>query len=250
MPAWRLANSGGSGDADWFGRRFLTARELVPAADFDTIIPMEFAEGITTELVDVVGVADATPSENDTGGVVTLAVGDAVVAHSAGRLQLTGAGSHVKSQQQPWYMAALVKFTQPLDVTQLAETDADMVGLWTDVDTRVALGVHGQGSGGNTTNWIGRVVNTGGASSSQVTGPALDDEESPVWHLFEAWNDGTAVHYSIDSQEFNTTIATSTVAATPAMLSMLTDRSATGDQALVNYEKAVLVVRSPTVGEP
>jgi hypothetical protein len=247
MGAWALKFRGG-GTNDWFLDRLTTAKLLRPDAGFDTIIGDDFGNTIDSELTDVVGTADATPSTNDNAGVVTVAVGDPVVATSSGRLAPTGAGSHVKALSTgEWYMAALVKITQPLDVLQLADTRADAVCLFGDADNFVSLGIFGIGSGGSTTNWVGAASLA--ASVSTTLGPPLDPEEAPVWHLFEAWNEpGVGVHLSIDSVEFPGTIASANVPGVSAMLSAVVQRTAVGDQALVNVDKYCAIVPSPTVG--
>ena len=249
MPAWALKAAAG-GTADWFLQRLAVARVIRPEVGFDTIIGDDFGGSILSELTDVVGTADATPSSNDSAGVVTLSVGDNVEALSTGRLALTGAGSHVKVlSSTPWYMAALVKITQPLDVTQLGDTRVDAVNLWGDSANWVAIGILGNASGGSVTNWVGSVDN--GGTITTTLGPALDGEESPVWHLFEAWIDADGdLHFAIDDQEFNSTIDAANVPSVSAMLSVFGQRSAVGDPALVNVDKYVAIVKSPTVGEP
>jgi len=247
MPGWALKTGGGGGSGDWFLDRLATARVLVPDAGFDTILGDDWGTGIISEQIVDAGTADATLSENDTAGVVVSSVGDAVEADNRARLQLTGSGSHVKQLNQgAWYVAALVKITQPLDVPQLGETEADAITLWNDENNRVGLGILGNASGGSTTRWVGYVDN--GAGFTTVLGPNLDGEESPVWHLFEAWFDGTDVHYSIDSQEFSTTISGAALPAVPARLAQYTIR-ADGDVALTNTDKYCVIVKSPTVGE-
>lgn len=251
MPAWALKGAGGSGTADWFLNQLAVARATLPDSGFDTIIGSDLGETITTELVDVVGVADATPSDNDTGGVVTIDVGDAAVAPCSARLALTGAGSHVKQMSVggAWFMASLVKITQPLDSPDVADTRADAVCLFGDADNQISLGIFGNFSGGSLTNWIG-VANQAGTRHTSI-GPALDAEESPVWHLFQAWIDPDGdLHFAIDSQEFNSTIDAADVPTLAAMLSILASRTATGDHALINVDKFAVFVKSPTVGEP
>lgn len=250
MPGWALKTAGGGGSADWFLVRLATARELRPDARFDTIIGDDFGGSILSELVDVVGVADADPSPDDNAGVVTLDVGDAVVAACSARLALTGAGSHVKAlSTSEWYAAALVKITQPLAAADVGDTRADAVCLFGDTDNFVSIGIYGLGSGGSTTNWVGTVDS--GASVTNVNGPALDPEEAPVWHLFEMWNEpGVGVHFAIDGQEFNDTIASADVPGLSAMLSQVVQRTAVGDHAIVNTDKYCVIVPSPTVGEP
>lgn len=249
MPAWALKTAGGGGNADWFLNQLAIARATLPDAGFDTIIGSDFGETITSELADVSGVADASPFDNVNGGVVVVEVGDNVTAPSSARLQLTGAGSHVQSLAGvPWFMAALVKYVAPLDTTQLGQTRADMVALWADVDNWVAMGVLAS-SGGSVTNWVGSVDNGGTIQTS--IGPALDGEESPVWHLHQAWIDPDGnLHFAIDGQEFNNTIAAANVPGNFAMLSPTVQRFAVGDAAAVLWDKIAVFVKSPTVGDP
>jgi hypothetical protein len=246
MPAWSLKN--GSGNAEWFLNQLAVARLVLPDAGLDTIIGEDFGDTITTEVADVLGTADAS-SAPENGGAVLLSVGDNVETDSSARLQLTGGPTHVKDLQlKPWFMSALVKITQPLDVPQLADTRADMVALWVNADNWVAIGILGGASGGSTARWVGSVSN--GVGISTALGPNLDPEEAPVWHLFQAWIKDGAVHYAIDGQEFLTTVDASNVPGFPATLSPTVRRSATGDPALVTYEKIAVFVASPTVGGP
>jgi len=248
MPAWSLKNKGGSGTGDWFLDRLATARVLLPDAGFDTILGDDFGGSINSQLLDVVGVASATPSETDTGGVVVLDVGDVATTPCSARLALTGSGSHVHGLGSNWYMAALVKITQPLDA-EVSNTRADAVCLFGDVDNQVSIGIFGNFSGGSPTNWIGVSNNAG--SRHAVLGPPLDSAESPVWHLFESWLDvTTGVHFAIDGQEFNDTIGPDDVGTTSARLSLVVQRTAVGDSAIVNVDKYCVIVPSPTVGEP
>jgi hypothetical protein len=250
MPAWALRGGDSATDGDWFAQRFARARTLLPLALFDTIIPVEFAETITTELVDVVGVADASPANDQPAGVVEVLVGDPAITPSQARLQLTGSGSHVRSLVGYWYAAGLVKYAGPLEVADLGDTGADMIALWFDDDNRVTLGVLGNASGGSTSNWVGRANNA--ASNTTTLGPALDPPEGPVWHLFEMWlNEAAAtLHFAIDGVEFGDTIALVDVPAQPAKLGPIVQRTAVGEVAEVLWDKLTVVVRSPTVGEP
>lgn len=251
MPAWALL-AGGAAAVEWFTARFIRARALARAAgiadadNFDTIIPEDFANTITSELVDVVGVADASPVSFYNGGVVEVTVGDGAVSPSSGRLQLTSPPSHVGSLSgKPWYIASLVRVIRPPDA-DLGDTSIDAVGLWGDNDNRVGLGVRGTASGGSTTNWVGYALS--GASETDVLGPALDPEESPVWHLFEAFFDGAELRFWLDGTAFDDPIDVSDLPAFPATLSMTVERTATGDQAAPNYDKACVIVASPRVG--
>lgn len=248
MVAWAMRIGSSATDGDWFARRFAHARALIRAADFDTVIPADFGETITCELVDVVGVADANPVSFYNGGVVEVPVGDAVIAPSRGRLQLTQPPSHVGLLSgKSWYVASLVRVIRPPDA-QIGATAIDAIGLWGDDNNRIGLGILGNASGGSTTNWVGYAVSA--ASFNTAIGPALDGEESPVWHLFEAWFDVGAglLSFAIDGVNFATTIAAADVPAVPATLSMITQRDAIGDEAIPNYDKACVVVASPAVG--
>ncbi len=247
MPSWSLKNGGGS-SADWFLNQLAVARLVLPDAQLDTIIGEEFGGTITSEVADQVGTASADDAVI-TGGVVTLSVGDAIVATSSARLQLTGSTTHVRDLSLvPWFLAALVKVTQPLDVTQLGQTRADAVALWADVGNYVALGIQGAASGGSTVQWVGS-VDVGG-SLFTVLGPNLDPAEAPVWHLFQSWPKAGRVHFAIDGQEFLTSIDAANLPALPGLLSPTVARFATGDPALVNYDKIAVFVASPTVGDP
>lgn len=253
MPAWALVTGGGDTDGDWFAQRFTRARALATAAgvssdaNFDTIIPAEFAETVTCELVDVVGVADANPETGYNGGVVGVTVGDAVEAPNSCRLQLTSPPSHVGSLSgKMWYIASLVRVMRPED-DNVGDSAMDAIGLWGDDNNRVGLGIMGNASGGSATNWVGYVVDD--SSFTTVLGPALDGEESPVWHLFEAWFIDDELHFAIDGEEFEDTIAAAALPAVAATLSMILERDTAGDPVAANYDKACVIVRSPVVGE-
>lgn len=247
MPAWSLLNGGTGGTADWFLNQLAVARRVLPDAGFDTIIGQDFGDTITTEISDAVGTVAADPADNVSGGAVLLSVGDNVATLSEARLQLTGAGSHVKDLSlTPWFMAALVKITQPLDGAQLAQTRADAVALWTDADNWVALGILGNASGGSTTKWVGSTDN--GASITTTLGPDLDPDEAAVWHLFQAWPASDGVHFAIDGAEFLSTIPLADLPPFAGMLSPTVQRTAVGDPALVTYDKIAVFVASPTVG--
>lgn len=249
MPAWGMRVDGGSLAGDWFAQRFARARALMPAADFDTVIPADFGETVTSELVDVAGVADASPVDGYSGGVIEVVTGDAVLFPSHSRLQLTGSPSHVGPSLvgRSWYIASLVRIIRPPD-GELSDTEADAIGLWLDDDNRIALGIVGSGSGGSTTNWIGLADADGSVETRE--GPALDGEESPVWHLFEAWFDvdDAEMSFAIDGVTFADTIAAEFLPATPGRLSMIFQRDAAGSTVAANIDKACVVVRSPTVG--
>jgi hypothetical protein len=254
MPAWSLkVTAGGAAAAEWFLTRFARARALMTAAgvaaadNFDTIIAEDFGQTVTSELVDVVGVADASPVSAYNGGVVAVTVGDAVVAPSSARLQLTSPPSHVQAlNERPWYVASLVRVIRPGD-DELGDTAIDAVGLWGDADNRIGLGVLGNASGGSITNWVGYAVKDAGFTT--VLGPALDPEESPVWHLFEAWFFDEELHFYIDGEEFASTLAADDVPGLPATLGMTIQRDDVGDVAAPNYDKVCAIVRSPRVGE-
>jgi hypothetical protein len=247
MPAWPLLNGGSGGTADWFLNQLAVARLVLPDAGLDTIIGADFGETITTEIADVVGTASVDAADNVSGGAITMSVGDNVAALSSARLQLTGAGSHVKDiSLTPWFLAALVKITQPLDVAQLAETRADAVALWTDADNWIAIGILGNASGGSTVRWVGSTDKA--ASVTTTLGPNLDPEEGGLWHLFQAWPAADGVHFAIDGQEFLATIPLADLPAFAGMLSPTVQRTAVGDPALVTYDKIAVFVASPTVG--
>lgn len=249
---WPGVAGGGAGAQDWFAERFARARTLLPGANFDTMILIEFAETVTSALVDVIGIADANPAADVSGGGVRFQVSedDSPAIPSQGRLELTGSGSHVALLTGQWYMAALVKYEGPLNGALVAETFADTVALWADDDNRVSIGVFGNGSGGSTTNWVGRVRN--GAADFTTVGPALDAEGSPFWHLFEVWTDGAAgaVHFAIDEAEFAGTVSGVNLPALAARWGPMANRSAIGPPAVALYEKTIIVVKSPTVGAP
>jgi len=247
MPAWSLL-TGGAGAAEWFAKEFANARKVVKSADFDTLLGEDFADTVSSELVDIVGIATASPDGTQPAGVLDVAVGDNVIAPCSARLQRTSAPVHVHSLSDKWYIAALGKYLAPLDETQLGDTRADLIGLWTDDNNYVALGIFGNGSGGSTTNWVGS--SDLDASITTKLGPTLDGVESPVWHLFRVWCDGAAVHFSIDGVEFADTIPIADVAVTPATTAMVVLRSAVGDQAAVEWDKYCCVTHSPVVGGP
>lgn len=246
---WSLIGTGGTPTgpaAEWFALRFAHARALVPAANFDTVLGTDFAESVSSELDDVVGVATADPVDFYNGGVVAVSVGDAVIAPSSARLSLTGAPSHVGNlATRPWFMASLVRLNYQ-DAGALGNTRADSIALWSDDDNGVALGIFGNVPGGSSTNWVGSA--NLGSSITTVLGPALDTEEGPVWHLFEVWSDGAEVHFMIDGVEFAGTIDAVDVPGTPAQLGPRAIRDAVGDQVITNYDKICVVVASPTVG--
>lgn len=247
--SWALRGAGSASAAEWFSQRFARARALLPAANFDTVIPVEFAETITTELVDVVGVASADPATATTGGAVQLEVGDLVTTPSQARLQLVGSGSHVAGlNTESWYMAGLCKFSDP-DAAEIGDTSADMIGLWVDDNNRVMLGVRGNASGGSTSEWVGSARLA--ASESNTLGPTLDPDEAPLWHLFEMWFNVVTgnLTFAVDGSLF-TGIQAADMPAVAAKISMIINRSAVGDPAVVIYEKVALVVKSPTPGSP
>lgn len=262
MPAWALLG-GGAAAVEWFTARFIRARELARAAgvadadNFDTIIPEDFGNTITSELADVVGNAEANPSTAFNAGVVTVQVGggDDPVTPNAARLQLTGGPdgppSHVGSLSgKNWYVASLVLVERPPD-EQMGDTVADAIGLWNDSNNRVGLGILGNASGGSTTNWVGYVDNGGSFETS--IGPALDPEGGGVWHLFEAWKvGGGPVRFALDGINFATSIDASDVPDVSATLSMYGERSPVAPPVgpvISNFDKACVIVRSPRVGE-
>lgn len=248
--AWAMrGGDGAAASADWFQQRLARARVLIPAANFDTVIPIEFAETITTEIVDVAGTADATPADDVSGGAVILEVGDAAITPNQARLQLVGSGSHVADlSAESWYMASLVRFRGPFDEPQLGDTAADMMALWCDDDNRVTIGVLGNASGGSTSQYVGRVDI--GASNFTTLGPLLGGETDP-WHLFEVWHDLDAetVTFAIDGVEFDDPIDAANLPALSAKFGPIFQRTAIGDPALGVFEKAAIVVASPTPGE-
>lgn len=251
--AWSLKTGLAVDALDWFGKRYVRARALATAAgvsaadNFDTVIGDDFGGTITSELVTDAGTASATPSTDDRAGVVTVSVGSGVDTNSRARLQLTGSPTHVS--ENFWYIAALVKITQPLDVTQLAETEADAVGLWGDNDNRVGVGILGNHSGGSTSNWV--AFTDAGGSFNTILGPALDGPESPVWHLLEMWTvDNATVRAALDGTEFLSTLSVADLPVSRMLLSPTYQRSAIGDELLANVDKYVVIVRSPTVGGP
>lgn len=234
---------------EWFGARFLRARTLIPAANFDTVIGQDFAETITSELVDVVGISDANAVESTVrGGVVELTAANGA-ANGSGALQLTGAGAHVQLQNAaaggPWYMASLALLIQPGSLTN---TIGDMIAISDDANgvNFVSLGLYGPGSGGSVTNWTGTVCVA--SSLFQSRGPTLDPAEGAVYHLFEVWNDGTNIHFAIDGTEFATTVPAATAAAAFGKLKCRAVATAANAVAC-DYDKWVVVVKSMTVGE-
>jgi hypothetical protein len=247
MPAWSL-KAGGAAAAEWFNLRFQRARGLIPAADFDTIIGEDFAQTITSELVDVVGAASADPVDFYNGGVVAVAVGDAVITPSSARFQPTIPPSHVGDLTgKSWYAASLVRVIRPPD-DELGATAVDALGLWADAANRIGLGIF-NGSGGSTSNWVGYA--TVDSSTTTVLGPLLGSSESPVWHLFEAWfNVGTgALRFAIDGLNFADAIDVDDMPGVPAHWAMTIERSAVGNQAIPQYDKVCVVVASPRIGE-
>lgn len=235
---------------EWFGARFLRARTLVPAANFDTVIGEDFAETITSELVDVVGVTDATALNTTVrGGVVELTAASGG-ADGSGALELAGAGAHVQGQNAAaggaWYIASLAKLLQPADNTNAI---GDMIAVSDDDSGQnyISLGLYGPGSGGSITNWVAS-CKAGGVFVFQALGPALDAPESPVYHLFEVWNDGTEIHFAIDGTEF----IAEPVAGVSGTFGKLKCRAiaTTGDAVACDYDKWVVVCKSMTVGSP
>lgn len=252
MPAWSLKNGATLGDLDWFLQRLSRARALMRTANFDTVIGEDFQNAITSQLVAVSGSADASASDSYNAGVVTVAAGDSVIASSSGRLQPTGVAgvppSHVGDlTTKSWYAASLVRIIRPPDA-QIGATWCDAVGLYADTDNRVALGILGDVSGGSTTNWVGQADVAAGITT--VLGPALDSEEAPVWHLFEQWFDVLTgkLNFAIDGTTFADTIDVANIPGVPAWWAMTSQRDATGNQVLANYDKVAVVVASPRVG--
>lgn len=245
MVAWAMRINGGAASADWFEARLRRARTLIPAAEFDTVIRAEFGETITTELVDVVGVADANPVDFYNGGVVEVDIGDAVIAPSSARLQLTGSPSHVAQLDgKSWYAASLTRLITPDDP---GNSRVDLIGLWTDDANRVGLGIW-NGSGGSSTHWEGYTLVDG--SSNTSLGPVLDGE-SPVWHLAEMWFDvdTLVLTFALDGVSFSTLLDADDLPSTPARLSMLFGADVADSSFATNFDKACVVVRSPVVGQ-
>lgn len=245
MVAWGSRPGSGSLDGDWFAQRFARARALIPDADFDTIIGEDFGGTITSELVDIVGVADADPVDFYNGGVVAVSVGDAVIAPSSARLQLTGSPSHVGILDgKSWYAASLTRLITP---DSPGDSRVDLIGLWTDDANRVGLGIW-NGSGGSSTNWAGYTLVDGSSNSS--LGPLLDGE-SPVWHLAEMWfNVDTGVlTFALDGVSFSTLLDADDLPSTPARLSMLFGADLADSPFATNFDKVCVIVKSPTVGE-
>ena len=247
MPGWSLKIPPSTANDDWFQLRLADAKAAVPSAGFDTISPrQDFWETVTSELVDVVGTAEATPGD-DNGGSVVVACGDAVDPSSA-RFQMTGGPapppSHVSDLQAvPWYAAALVRIAPPPS-DEMADTVADAIGLFRDADNRVGLGLFVAGSGGSLTNFVGYVVDD--SSVTTVLGPAISFE-SALWHLAEVWNDGLLIHFRFDGVELDDTIDIADVPAVPATMAMTFERP-DGEQTILTFEKACVITASPTVG--
>lgn len=245
MPAWSLVAVGAEGSGDWFAQRFFDAKAAVPDAEFDTIIPQDFGETITSELVDVVGVATADVASVN-GGAIQVNAGDLVITPSSARLQMTGTPAHVSNLgTKRWYMASLVRYLQPVLEADIAETRCDCIALWNSDGNSVGLGVMGNASGGSTTKWVAHINNA--SSMSNVLGPDLDGE-SPVYHLFESWNDGTLVHFRLDGTEFDDTLPASDLPTLSAALGCVFQRTAVGDDLAVIFEKMCVVVKSPAPG--
>lgn len=251
MPAWPYVIGGAAAaSGEWFSARFDDAKAAIPGAGFDTIIREEFDQTVTAELADVVGVSDANPDTTQSAGVVTVATGDAVVTPSSSRLQATLPSTHVKLLDGvSWYAAALCKILRPTGDDQMGNTACDAIGLWSDDNNHVGLGILGDASGGSLTNWIG--YSDDDASISTVVGPALDGDESPVWHLFEMWFDVDAakLHFRIDGTLFANTIGVAAIPAVSAWWAMISRRDDVGDQVVALYDKACVVVKAPTVGQ-
>ena len=242
--AWSLNASVKVGDLDWFLQRLTRARALIPAASFDTINGEDFSNTITSELVNTGGNASADGASYN-GGVVSVAVGDAVIASSFGRLQPVQPPSHVGSLTgKSWYAASLVRITRPGDA-EIPDTQADALGLWDDASNNLGLGIYGSESAAN---WVGHSVS--GGSGTNVQGPALDGAESSVWHLFEMWFDVDAglLRFAIDGTTFINTIAVADMPSVPAWWGMVSQRDAVGDQVISNYDKVCVITASPRVG--
>lgn len=238
----------GGAPAEWFLARLARARTLIPAANFDSIIGHDFGQTVDVELADPVGTADASPVSGRPAGVIRVTVGDPVIALSSGRLQLVGAPSHVaqlNSNSFSWYAASLAKC---VGLSDLGDNSTDMIGLFSDADNRVMLGVRGTVSGGSTTNWVASSVS--GGSESNRLGPALDVENA-IWHLFEMWSDGPAdtVSFAIDGAPFAGTFETEDLTNASASLGMVVERVAAGiDVADVLYDKVCVIVASTAPG--
>jgi len=250
MGAWSLIGGGVSpadATSEWFAKRFKRARALVSAANFDTVIGSDFGETISTEFVDEVGTVLASVPDDVDGGAVNLIVGDDAIALCQARLQMTASGSHVKSlASKSWYIAALAKYGGPFDAN-VGDTAVDAISLWADDNNRVTLGVLGNVSGGSTEKWVGRIEND--STNTTTLGPDLD--ALALWHLFEAWSDGTTVKFAIDDAVFAGTIAASLLPDMAARLSAIAQRSAAGeDRAIMTWDKFCVVVKSPDVGGP
>lgn len=224
----------------------MTAAGVADADNFDTISPrQDFYETVTSELVDVVGTASANPVDGYNGGVIEVVVGDEAITPCSARLQMTVPPSHVQALNAgSWYGATLVRPIRPPD-DELGDTLLDCLGLWSADTDRVGLGIF-NGSGGSVTNWVGYA----GIDSSFTTvlGPALDGEESPVWHLFEMWFHDGALHFYIDGVEFDDTIAAAALPGLPATMAMMIARSDVGSPAAPAFDKACVITLSPRVG--
>lgn len=249
--AWSLKNGLQIDALDWFGKRYVRARALIPAANFDTVVPVEFENTITSELFDTADIIDAFPVTTFggigvRGGAVGVTAGDSEFGGS-GSLHLTGAGAHVQtldaSAGGPWYVAGLTKIIRPADPSG---STVDGVGLRDDTGNHfAAIGMRGPTS---TTNWVGAVYDA--PSLFTVLGPALDSDEGPVWRLFEIWNDGALIHFAIDELEFTDTIAASDAGNSWAQLLARIITSSGAHVANGFFEKWCAVVKSMTVGEP
>lgn len=249
MP-YKSGSVGAGAAGDWFSDRFVRARTLVPAAEFDTVLGMDFDETITVELADVVGVASGAPISGVNGGAFEMDVGDPIIAPCQARWQPTGCGGHVKMLHVAWYLAALARFGGPFTVPLLADTEADALALWVNDNNRVTLGVLGDASGGSTTNFVGR-IRTGGGDTDTILGPGIGGGPTGVYHLWEMWNDETAVHCAIDGVEFAATMPTANLPFSTARISPLIRRDAAiAQSAGVVWEKHVLVTTSPRPGSP
>jgi hypothetical protein len=248
--AWRAGRSV-STTAEWFSKRFARARRLIPDAAFDTIIGTDFDETVTAEIVDLAGVAGADPVDGYSAGVIDVHVGGPDVQPSHARLQLTGSPSHVGPgvSSRSWYIASLVRLIRPSDDDMANTGPVDAIGLWSNDSDHIGLGLFGNGSGGSSTNWIGYADDDG--SITTVLGPALDGEESPVWHLFEAWFDVGAgeLSFAIDEEEFDDTIDVAAMPDLAMRLSMISNVDLVDIVVASNYDKACVVVAAPRVGE-
>jgi hypothetical protein len=247
--AWSLKNGVQVEALDWFAKRLVRARALMPAADFDTVIGEDFAQTVTSQLTETSDTVQADPETTLVrGGVVTVAAGDSG-AGGAGTLKLVGppgeaAGAHVQGQNLgPWYIAGLTKIIRPADASG---NTVDGIAVRNDDGSDfVAIGMRGPSSA---TNWVGAVFVSPGLTT--VLGPLLDNDESPVWHLFEIWNDGTLIHFAIDEVNFTDTIDAATAGATFGQLASRVTSPGAGFPAFGLFDKWAAVVKSMTVGEP